>query len=145
MNDVSKISRTTSSSTQNLNATKLFVEPQAPVLRPNAACNKPFVPKVTSEQLAQHNSLKDELQSLAKSDGSDDNSCATLMNDISQKYTASFDRLTKFFGDIQQINLVKSAESGSNSSLKALDQDLLNSMNTLSKVSVFPIPNRQIT
>lgn len=140
MTDVSKMSRTLSGSLINLNSTKMFAEPQAPPPRTNANSIQPIIPKVTTEQIAAHNALKDELQLLLNSIKSEDPSCSTLMNDIHQKYMTSFDRLNKFFNEIQQINLVQSAETENDTILNGLDQDLLNSMDKLSKVCSFGIP-----
>lgn len=138
MTDVNKMmSRTLSGSMSNLNATNMFAEPQAPAPRSAANSNQPMEPKVTSEQIAAHNALKIDIKLMLDAAQLEEKPFASILNDINQKYVASFDRLNKFFNEIQQVNLAKTAESENDTALKDLDQDLLNSMDKLSKVSIF--------
>lgn len=138
MTDVNKtLSRTLSGSTLNLNSTNMFAEPQAPAPKPAANCNQPVEPKVTSDQIAAHNALKADLQSLLNATQPEKMQFSPLLDDIRQKYLTSFDRLNKFFNEIQQINLARSVESENDTTLKDLDQDLLDSMDKLSKVNIF--------
>lgn len=132
-------------SSQNLNSTKLFTEPQSAAPRLGVNCNTTLasrntnneklhsLPKLNFEQLSHHNTLKEDIEVRLNSLDSDFNKDhSRLLWDISRKYKIAFDRLNSFFIEIQQIQS-KSLES-ENDILKELDQSLLSVMLELSEV-----------
>lgn len=139
-----------SQSSQNLNLTKLFTEPQAPVLRLGVNCNTTLIPNITNneklpsiprlsiKQLLEHNMLKYDIDIRLDSIQSDANKHQLiLLMGIGQKYRTSFDRLNCFFREIQQIQS-KSTELINDVELEYLeylDESLVKSMSNLSEVS----------
>lgn len=143
MTDVNKTSLYTLSS-QNLNSSKLFAEPQAPVLRTGVNCNATLVPnsmnneiissipKLSLKQISQHNMLKDDFDSIQPGDKK---SHLTFLQDIGQIYKNSFGRLNNFFIEIQQIKS-KCGDVDNVPNLKDLDENLLDMMSKLSEVAL---------
>lgn len=136
-------------SSQNLNSTKLFMEPQSAAPRLGVNCNTTFFqrnmnneklhtfPKLNFKQLSDHNTLKKDIEMRLNSiDPNLDKVYSRLLWDISGKYKIAFDRLNEFFIEIQQIQS-KSLKS-ENDILRNLDQSLLNVMLGLSEVSEMP-------
>lgn len=136
-----------SQSSQNLNSTKLFTEPQAPVLRFGVSCNTTLVPNITNneklpslprisiKQILEHNMLREVIEIRLASIQSDANKHQLIfLRDISQKYRISFDRLNSFFKEIQQIQS-RSSEFGNVVALEYMDESLVKSVMNLSEVS----------
>lgn len=128
-------------SSQNLNTTKLFAEPQAPAPRTGINCNFTIVSGKTNQmsrlsfqQLSEHNNLTSDIQrrlDLIQSDYA--KSHPISLADIEHKFTTSFDRLNKFFIEVKQIQK-NDDEMEHVTPLKDLDENLLKSMSKLSEV-----------
>lgn len=136
-----------SSSTVNLNSTKYFAEPCAPVSRaacnismmpnnrPNESIHTADTPKLTSNQLVEHNALKQKIEACLISLQDEEDKNCSLFQEITKKYRISFDRLKHFADEVQRVQLNKAVDSENKSVLNALDEDLLNLMKNLAEVS----------
>lgn len=131
-------------SSQNLHTTKTFHESRAqasklvsnqnPSSTSNGDCNSDVVviPKLTVDQLIEHNSIGKEIEMRISSNQNDEKK--QELNDITQMYKSSIDRLYKFCEEVQKIQASNSTESGDDSSLTILDQNVINLMEKISQV-----------
>lgn len=127
-------------SSQSLNSTKTFIEPVA--APPRMAHhhnvnheNASVTPKLTTDEIINHNAIIKDIEKRLNAEHTDGNSYEQLLSDISQTYKSSFERLNGFFAEVQKIQTNKMVESKDDNLLAGLDQDLLNLMEKLSKVS----------
>lgn len=136
-----------SSSSLNLNSTKIFAEPQVPALRSSANCgvaltnttnnDHSVTHKFSLNQLFEHNMLKEEVEVRLDSMSTEVNSYMHSLSDIGQKFKTSSDRLNTFFAEVQQIQSKKCSELDQDVSLMDLDEELLGFMRKLSQVSIW--------
>lgn len=142
MSDMNKtLSRFVSISTQNLNSTRTFVEPCTPA--PRMAQNHVHTshelinatPKLTTEEIINHNKIKEDVELRLESNQNSPNSYKQVLSDICRTYKSSFDRLNGFFAEVQKVQSNKSVDAKNEVSLTGLDQDLLHLMDKLNKVS----------
>lgn len=144
-----------SQSTQSLNATKTtFNAPQQIQAskmvtdhNPTSASNSDNTdmdnaPKLTADELSKHNLIGEQIEMRLNSNQNTEKSHQTFLNDVQQKYKASFERLKKFCEEVRKIQASKSTECDNDSSLMNLDQNLLDLMEKQSKVSytLSPMP-----
>lgn len=90
--------------------------------------------KLSADDLIQHNSIKDEVQ-LYLDFNQNRKNFKSLLNEISQTYKASFDRLNRFFDEVRKVQC-KTVEQKLNVSLFALDQELLLLMDNFIEVCI---------
>lgn len=143
MTDMNKsLTRFVSSSTQNLNSTRTFVEPctPAPRMPHNHSVHTSHelvnaMPKLTTEEIINHNQIKEDVELRLESKQNDSNNYKQVFSDICQTYKSSFERLNRFFAEVQKIQSNKSANPKNEVSFTGLDHDLLHLMDKLNKVS----------